>query len=159
MPLSPTDLLLAALAAAVIGLISGVFGIGGGFLLVPVLNVGLGIPMHLAVGSAACQLLGPATTVALARGVRLENVRLPVLISGGLLIGVFLGADVLRRATLHSSSEDVSGPETADIVVLSVYLGILLCLGLFSIYETHRADNRRPLQPLQIGYWRLPRMI
>ncbi|REJ93134.1 MAG: sulfite exporter TauE/SafE family protein [Planctomycetota bacterium] len=156
MPVSPTDLVLAAVAAAVIGLVSGIFGIGGGFLLVPVLNVGLGVPMHIAVGSAACQLLGPATTIALARKVRLADTRLPLLISGGLLIGVFLGADVLRRASAHASSDAGGGAETADVIVLSVYLGILLFLGVFSLYETHRAEAGRPLQPLQIGVWPVP---
>ena len=68
---SMLDLALVGLAGGGVGLLSGIFGVGGGFLIVPVLNIALKIPMELAVGAGACQGLGPATTSLLARRVRI----------------------------------------------------------------------------------------
>jgi len=48
-----------------IGFVSGIAGIGGGILLVPVLVIALGYPMHLAVGtSSACLIFSSAGSVA-----------------------------------------------------------------------------------------------
>ena len=76
------------LAGAAVGVVAGLFGVGGGFLLVPVLNIVLRIPMELAVGAGACQVLGPATTSLLARRVAREHLRLPLTIAGGLFRGL-----------------------------------------------------------------------
>ena len=40
-----------------IGLISGIFGIGGGFLIVPVLALYFGLEMKLAVGTSLCSVV------------------------------------------------------------------------------------------------------
>ena len=45
------------LLGAVIGFLSGLFGVGGGFLLTPMLSI-FGVPMHIAVGSSLCQMIG-----------------------------------------------------------------------------------------------------
>ncbi len=148
---SPTELLLAALAAAGVGIVAGVFGIGGGFLLIPVLNIVLKVPMHWAVGSTACQLLGPATTIVLSRRVRPDDFRLPLVVTGGLLIGVMLGADVL-----HQSIRMSDGDSTADIIVLSVYVCLLAVLGAFSLFETSRAAAGVPIPRLHILQWPIP---
>ncbi len=46
----------------VIGILAGVFGVGGGFLLVPLMNILLGIPIEIAAGSATCYIIGTSTT-------------------------------------------------------------------------------------------------
>ena len=80
------ELALVGLAGGGIGFVSGMFGIGGGFLIVPVLNIGLKVPIELAVGAGACQGLGPATTALLARRVSTADVRMPLTIAGGLFV-------------------------------------------------------------------------
>lgn len=46
----------------IIGILAGVFGVGGGFLLVPLMNILLGIPIEIAAGSATCYIIGTSTT-------------------------------------------------------------------------------------------------
>lgn len=46
----------------VVGILAGVFGVGGGFLLVPLMNILLGIPIELAAGSATCYIIGTSTS-------------------------------------------------------------------------------------------------
>jgi uncharacterized protein len=55
MDLSLTDFMIVVLAGAGIGWLAGLFGIGGGFLLVPMLNILLKIPVEWAVGSTAAR--------------------------------------------------------------------------------------------------------
>ncbi len=135
------DLALVTLAGGGVGFLSGVFGVGGGFLIVPVLNIALGIRMDLAVGAGACQGLGPATTSLLARRIALSHVRLPLTIAGGLFVGVFSGTNVLQLAKQH---EAITIPWTgnsvppAELVVLVTYFFLLLGVGLFALWEVSR---------------------
>jgi len=40
----------------IVGTLSGLFGVGGGFLLTPMLNVIFNLPYNIAVGSSLCQM-------------------------------------------------------------------------------------------------------
>ena len=42
----------------IIGALSGLFGVGGGFLLVPLLNIVFNIPYNIAIGSSLLQMVG-----------------------------------------------------------------------------------------------------
>lgn len=140
-------LLMAATAGAVVGFLSGVFGVGGGFLLVPVLNIVLGIPMEYAVGAGACQVLGPATTSLLARRITYRDLRLPLVLAGGLLCGVWTGADVLQTAK-QAGQITLRGRDVpvADVVVLVVYFLLLTSVGCFALWEAHLSRRGRSLQ-------------
>jgi len=157
LPLSWTDCLLVALANGVIGFLSGVFGFGGGFLLVPVLNVVLGIPMTYAAGASACQMLGPSTTSLLARNIKPDRFRLPLIITGGLLVGSFAGAWGLNFLGKEKSLT-IGGRElpAADFVVLSLYLCLVIVLGGFSLYEAWREDHDRPISRGWLARWSWP---
>lgn len=152
-----TDFLLAMLVNGMIGFLSGVFGFGGGFLLVPVLNVALGIPMTYAAGASVCQVLGPATTSLLARDIRPKRFKLPLIITGGLLVGASAGAWALHKLSGQGSIE-IANREmpAADVVVLVVYLLLLSFLGGFSLYEAQRQERSRPLTTGWATGWRLP---
>jgi len=45
----------------VIGILSGSFGVGGGFLLVPLLNTVFGVSYNIAIGSSLFQMVGTST--------------------------------------------------------------------------------------------------
>ena len=146
-----------ALTGAVVGVVAGLFGVGGGFLLVPVLNIFLGIDMELAVGAGACQVLGPATTSLLARRVGHDHLRLPLTIAGGLFIGVYCGAQVLWSAKHHGEIE-LPGKTVplAELVVLTTYFLLMLSLGVFALWEVQRFRQNRPLKRGWIAGWTIP---
>ncbi len=151
------ELLLIWVVGGAVGFLSGVFGFGGGFLIVPVLNIGLGLPMQIAVGSAACQVLGPATTSVLARRRSWDELRLPLIVFGGLALGVYLGADVLHSlATSTSNSQTNDRSHSADVLVLSIYLILLVTLGFFALWESSRALRDDPIRTGWIAGWALP---
>lgn len=136
------DFFLISSAGGLIGFLAGMFGVGGGFLLVPILNIVLGIPMELAVGASACQVLGPATTSLLARKIKFRDLFFPLVITGGLLLGVIAGTGILEHAK-SSTSVVFNGRNiiVADLVVLIAYLFMLTGLGVLSLRSARRDDS------------------
>ncbi len=86
---------------AAVGFLSGLFGVGGGFLMTPLL-IFSGVPSAVAVGTEAAQIVASSVSGALAQW-RRNNVDLKmgtVLLAGGMLgstLGVYV-VSILRRA-------------------------------------------------------------
>jgi uncharacterized membrane protein YfcA len=131
----------ALLIGASIGVLTGLFGVGGGFLITPVLNIVLGVPMPVAVGTGAMQILGVTTSGLYTR--RRESrtdYKMAVMLFGGSFVGVRLGADALT--TLGRLGQwTIRGQSVAavDVVILSVFFVLLSGIAAYLIY-----DSRRP---------------
>ena len=151
------SLLGVVLGGGCVGFLSGIFGIGGGFLLVPVLHIVLNVEMNLAVGAGACHVLGPATTSLLARRITCRQTRLPLTIAGGLLVGVFSGTHVLELAK-QQQTFSLAGKtvKMADIVVLTTYFVLLLGVGLFALWEAHGTRTWQRFCRGWIAGWHIP---
>lgn len=146
--------LLAIVISFLVGAVSATFGVGGGFILVPVLSALLGLPVNIVVGSAVCYVLGPATTALLYRDVQFPNWRLPLIISGGVFVGVYFGG-----ATLNLFTHSTHLPIDADTLVLTIYLLLLSVLGFFSIWESERAAQYRPVKRGWLNTLKVPPII
>jgi len=116
------------------GIVAGLFGVGGSFLLVPLLSMTTSYPMELIVGSCACQVLGPATAASLSHRPRRREFRIPLILMGGIVVGTIVGADALDGLQ-HS---DTVSSETLSRIVQWSYLVLLWSLGLFSWWESRR---------------------
>jgi uncharacterized membrane protein YfcA len=92
------------------GILSGLFGIGGGIILVPLLIFAFQMPQHTATGTSLVALLLPVGILGVleyyrAGKITYEHLRFGILIAVGLLVGTYLGAklalmlspQVLRR--------------------------------------------------------------
>ena len=155
---TPAELILACIASGAVGILSGLFGVGGGFLMVPVLNIGLGIPIELAVGAAACQVLGPATTSILARKIPFSDYELPLVLTGGLFAGVFSGASVLHWAQHSDYTPQISfgNSPLSEVVVLCSYFVLLLVLGTFAVWDARLHRYGRSFSRGWVLHWRIP---
>ncbi|MCA9048925.1 MAG: sulfite exporter TauE/SafE family protein [Planctomycetaceae bacterium] len=128
--------LAASAIGGAIGFLSGLFGVGGGFLLVPVLHVYAGVPMPQAVGSAACYALGLATTAVLARRPRSGFLELPLILSGGLFAGVLIGTRTLHLLTQWETVEFFGREIPAvDVTVLAAYAVLLLGILIMALKD------------------------
>lgn len=101
-PSSPWNGQRAALLGAtglVTGFLSGLFGVGGGFLIVPALVLFGGLAMHRAIGTSllAIALISLAGTIANAAGGRLPRLDVTVLFVIGGMAGMALGTALSRR--------------------------------------------------------------
>jgi uncharacterized protein len=118
---------------AAVGFLSGMFGVGGGFLLTPFLMFS-GIAAPIAVATGANQIVATSVSGALAQW-RRGNIDFRMgnlLIAGGLvgaLIGVFL-LKVLREAG------------QAGLIISLLYVGLLGVIGLLMLGESLRAMRR-----------------
>jgi uncharacterized protein len=118
---------------ALVGVLSGMFGVGGGFLVTPLLFL-VGIPSAVAVATAANQVVASSFSAMLAHLQR-RNVDLrmgSVLLAGG-LVGSALGVTaftLLRAAGL------------ADLVVRLSYVLFLGTVGGLMLWESVRALSR-----------------
>jgi uncharacterized membrane protein YfcA len=85
-----------ALGVAV-GFVAGLFGVGGGFLLTPLLNVVFGVPVPVAVGTGLALMVGTSLPALLRhRALRQGELRFDLLMLPGSLLGVDAGARCLR---------------------------------------------------------------
>ena len=110
-----------------VGLLSGMFGVGGGFLTTPLL-IFYGIPPTVAVASATTQITGASVSGAMVHmrrgGVDLKMAG--VMIAGG-LFGSFIGAAVFRL--LQSSGQ-------IDVVIGFMYVLILGWIGAIMVVDS-----------------------
>lgn len=121
------------LIGAMVGLLSGLFGVGGGFILTPLLFF-IGIPPTVAVASAANQIAGSSFSAFLAH-MRRKTVDFrmgSVLLAGGLL-GSFLGVRAFE--ILRSKGQ-------FELVVSLLYVVMLGTIGSLMLAESLRALRR-----------------
>ena len=129
--------------AVVVGFLSGLFGVGGGFLLTPVLRIVLGIPYPIAVGSSLVQISCNSIVSAYKHG-RNRNVdfKLGVLLAAGALIGAEEG---VRLHTLLKGTAALSlfgrSVSPLDMVLNLLFVVLLAGVGLFIILETQRPGH------------------
>jgi uncharacterized membrane protein YfcA len=125
--------LLLGLGGAV-GFLSGLFGVGGGFLMTPLL-IFIGIPPAVAVGTEANQIVASSVSGALAHW-RRGNVDIKmglVLLSGGVL-GSFVGVALFTF---------LRGIGQIDLVISLAYVAFLGTVGLLMLWESLRTILRR----------------
>jgi uncharacterized protein len=116
-----------------VGILSGMFGVGGGFILTPLLFF-IGIPPGVAVASAANQIAGSSFSALLAHlRKRTVDIRMGlVLLSGGLL-GSGLG--VMLFSLLKEMGQ-------YELVVSLLYVVLLGVIGTLMLIESIRALRR-----------------
>lgn len=126
------------LLGGVIGFLSGLFGVGGGFLLTPMLNIAFGVPMNIAIGSSLCQMIGTATTATFRHWKESSvDVKLAFVMLGGAIGGVEVGARSLQHCK-HLGVVRVFGRdfEWVWLVPMSIYVVLLLVMGIGILKES-----------------------
>ena len=140
-----TNFFYLALFGFIIGAMGGFFGVGGGFLMVPMLNVIFGIPYNVAVGSDLGQMAGMSAS-ATVRHMKFGNIdfKLGFLMIIGTVPGVELGAQVLQ-ALKHVGIIEIASKQVSimDLVMSFVYILLLVFLGLGMIRESLRTMKRQ----------------
>ena len=120
----------------VVGFLSGLFGVGGGFLLTPLLMM-IGIPPTVAAASDANQIVAASTSGAFAHW-RLGNVDFKmgiILVAGGILGGT-LGVQLIK--VLRAAGN-------ADFIIKVTYVVMLGVVGSYMFQESLK--NLRPRRP------------
>ena len=130
----------------VIGILSGLFGVGGGFLLVPLLNIVFSVPYNIAIGSSLLQMVGTSTASTLKhRSNGHIDYKLAGFILMGSVVGVELGARVLMRLkNLGTITINASTISMMDFWINIIYIILLSLVGTSMFLESRKAKKRAP---------------
>lgn len=119
---------------AVVGYIAGVFGVGGGFILTPMLTVLFGVPPAIAVGSGLCQMIGTAAVTFLRRRhAQQGEPRFDLFLLGGSVLGVDAGSRLLGALSRAGSVEFLGRPRPL-VVLVAEGLFVALLLGVAALF-------------------------
>jgi hypothetical protein len=123
----PFNVLTVLAVSAAVGFVSGMFGIGGGFMMTPLL-IFMGVPPAIAVATGSAQIAASSTTGTLAYWRRQAlDMRLGLLLLCGGMIGTVLGVwafGALRRIG------------QLDLVIVLSYVTLLFSVGTLMMVES-----------------------
>lgn len=151
----------AALLGAGVGVIAGMFGIGGGFLLIPLMHALLGVPLPVAVGAGLCTTVANSTGAFLRyRRMGQAELRFDVMLLGGSLLGVDAGIRLLEALERSSTLVMVGGRAMALMpLVLTVgYSGLFLLVAVLLWHQGGGSDLGPP-RPGPLARVALPPLV
>ena len=142
LPLSGVDVWIPGivLLGILIGFLIGLFGVGGGFLLTPLLKVVFGIPYPVAVGSSLLQIFANSC-IATFRHWRNQKVdfKLGIILAAGAMAGTEIGVRILSRLQRSAPILINNRPFLAlDLVLNILFLVLLSAVAIFILLETGR---------------------
>jgi len=132
------NLFLLVAVGALVGFLSGLVGVGGGFLMTPILMM-IGVPPTVAAASDTNSIVATSSS-GMAAHFRLGNVDLKlgsVLLLGG-LAGAQVGVRIIKMLRALGS---------ADFVITITYVVVLGCVGTFMFLESLHSLRRGIMTP------------
>jgi uncharacterized protein len=126
----PVDLFLVIAMGAAVGFISGLFGIGGGFLMTPFL-IFIGVPASVAVATGSMQIAASSTTGVMNYWRRKSiDLRLALVLTAGGFIGSILGVLFFNQMKRVGQ---------LDLIIQLCYVTLMLTIGGFMIVDFLRS--------------------
>ena len=125
---------LLILTGLLVGFVAGMFGVGGGFLLTPILIYGFNIPPLLAVGSSLSQQCGTSIASFLRyRSLGRGEPRIDLILIGGGLMGVDAGGRLLHYFSTLAPIALPNGRTTTlpDLVLPGLFIVLLTGIAVF----------------------------
>jgi len=118
--------ILPLLLGALVGILAAVMGVGGGFIMVPVMVYLLRMPMHVVVGTSLFQVLFTCIHVTILQSAvnHAVDVVLALLLLAGSVLGAQVGARMSRR--LHADQLKILLAAVVLIVMVKMLLGLVL---------------------------------
>jgi uncharacterized protein len=133
-----------------IGFVAGMFGVGGGFILTPLLSLSFKIPMPIAVGSALCQKIGTSIGSFLKhRQYQHGELRVDFVMVGASIFGVDAGTRLLGILADAGTFLNARG-RPVSIVTLTLE-GIYAAMLLFAASMTLNAARKHVRKPAADG--------
>lgn len=136
----------ALLIAGFVGMLTGIFGVGGGFLMTPALIIILGVDAHIAVGTDLLTIFVTSSFgIFRRRGSKTIDPKLAGVIAIGSLVGVFIGISIME---LLKGMEPlrILGKEhnTVQYLLLCAFLLLLGWIAWYLYFDYHRNQGLAP---------------
>lgn len=127
-----------SLLGGAVGLLTGFFGAGGGFILTPALHIVLGLPMHLAAGTSAFQMTGVSLFSLIDRlDRRLLGIRVALCLGIGVPFGSLAGTRLVRSIKqMRGWSLDGRAIDPVNFSLMACFAVFLLGIAAWMCYDT-----------------------
>lgn len=139
-------LLGGTILGAGVGILTGFFGAGGGFIVTPALNIFLGLEMNMAVGTSACQVLG-ASAFSLGNHLdrRLIGIKVAICAGLGIPMGSFCGSRLVNSMK-GLAAWNINGMtiDPVNIILLSIFAVFLLLIGSWLLLDNFYLRRHHP---------------
>lgn len=119
--------------AALVGVMSAIMGVGGGFILVPAMIYLLGMPTSVVVGTSLFQIIFVTANVTILQSVQTQTV--DFLLAGLLLLGAVIGAQLGTRVGVMLRGEQLRGLLALMVLAVCIKLGLDLVLQPADLYS------------------------
>ena len=116
--------LLPFVLAAMVGVLSAIMGVGGGFILVPAMIYLLGMPTYVVICTSLFQIIFVTANITVLQAVQTQTV--DFVLAGLLLFGAVIGAQIGARFGTRLKGEQLRGLLALMVLGVSVKLGIEL---------------------------------
>ncbi len=153
MDLSILQMLVAGAIALFVGLLTGIFGVGGGFLMTPALIILVSIPGPIAVGTGLVNFFANSSLGIVKRfGSGTIAPKIALLVGGGSMIGVMIGSWILESLN-NIPDVTIRGHEQSllEIVLMLVFLLLLSGIAIFMYWDVRYAARLRNDDEPQVG--------
>jgi uncharacterized membrane protein YfcA len=162
LPLSGVDVWIPGivLLGVLIGFLIGLFGVGGGFLLTPLLKVVFGIPYPVAVGSSLLQIF-INSSIATFRHWRDQKVdfKLGLILAAGAMAGTEIGVRILIRLQRSAPILINNRPFLlVDFVLNILFLLLLSAVAILILLETARRTTSQEVNTAMSRWLRTIRL-
>jgi len=162
LPLSGVDVWIPGivLLGILIGFLIGLFGVGGGFLLTPLLKVVFGIPYPVAVGSSLLQIfINSAIATFRHWRNRKVDIKLGLILAAGAMAGTEIGVRILTH--LQRSAPILVNDRPflpVDLVLNLLFLVLLSAVAVFILLETARSTTSQEVSTAMSRWLRTIRL-
>jgi uncharacterized protein len=129
-----------------VGLLTGIFGVGGGFILTPLLMICMAVPAPIAVGSGlAVILINSSWGLYKRRGSDTVDIKLSFIITGGSIFGVLAGSKILKYLS-NAPNITILGREqdTVEYTLLVFFLILLGSIAAYLFYDYRKHNGKAP---------------
>ncbi|MGO9566913.1 MAG: sulfite exporter TauE/SafE family protein [Desulfomonilaceae bacterium] len=127
--------LLPLILGAFVGILAAIMGVGGGFIMVPIMVYMLRMPMHVVVGTSLFQILFTCVDVTIMQSVTNHTVDLvlAIILLLGSTIGAQFGARLSRR--LKGDQLKILLASLVLVVMIQMFLGLILSPDIMLAYK------------------------
>ena len=129
------SVLLPLILGVMVGILAAIMGVGGGFIMVPVMVYMLRMPMHVVVGTSLFQILFTCINVTVMQSITNHNVDLvlAVILLVGSTLGAQIGAKLSRR--LHADQLKILLASIVLLVMVQILVSLILTPGQLLAYK------------------------
>jgi len=148
------------LLGSAVGVLTGFFGAGGGFILTPALNIFLGLDMTLAVGTSSVQVAAASVfTLQQRLDRRWLGLKVALISAIGIFPGTWLGGKMVEALKAAGGIQLYTGRNVpaADLVLLLLFALLLAAIMMGMTWELrHRHDDSQVWRPGLLHTCKIP---